>query len=222
MINKKISIALLLSICLFFCSCNVQETDVSTNNTSVANRKDNKKQIDPIDDAASKLYTTIYPVIISFNYEENLFFKKDVKLNLYIDGSKLCTFKQGDSAIFGLILSKGNHDISVSSSIFNSSTKTFYVGKNDLFEENFPDVFACTLKFKKNKAILEDIIDSDNAFNDNDTELISTGIMSAVCDTYQPIGNFNAIIKKYEKKHPKEKTLEEIRDEIFGDSEVEN
>lgn len=222
MIHKKISMMLLLSICLFFCSCNVQETDISTSSTSVANRKDNKKQVDPIDDAASKLYTTLYPVIISFNYEENLFFKKDVKLNLYIDGSKLCTFKQGDSAIFGLILDKGNHDISVSSSMFNSSTKTFYVGKNDLFEENFPDVFACTLKFKKNKATLDDIIGSDNAFNDNDTELISIGIMSAVCDTYQPIGNFNAIIRKYEKKHPKEKTLKEMRNEIFGDSEEEN
>lgn len=218
MIHKKISMVLLLIICLCFCSCNVQETDISTNSNSVANKKDNEKQVDPIDDAASNLYTTIYPVIINFNYEENLLFKKDVKLDLYIDGSKLCTFKQGDSAIFGLILDKGNHDISVSSSIFNGSTKTFYVGKNDLFEENFPDVFACTLKFKKNKATLDDIIGSDNAFNDNDIELISTGVMSAVCGTYQPIGDFNAIIKKYEKKHPKEKTFKEI----FEDSEEDD
>ena len=222
MINKKISMMLCLSVCLFLCSCNLQETDVSTNNTSVAAEKTKKKSVNPIDAAASKLYTTIYPVIINFNYEENLFFKKDVKLNLYIDGSKLCTFKQGDSAIFGLMLAKGNHDIRVSSSMFNSATKTFYVGKNDLFEENFPDVFACTLKFKKNKATLDDIIDSDNAFNDNDKELISTGILSVFGDTYPPIGNFNAIIKKYEKKHPKEKTFKEMRNEIFGDGKEDD
>lgn len=85
-------------------------------------------------------------VVISIEYDANLLFAKEI-MDIYIDNHKFYSVDNGDTNVNIYKLTKGTHELKVSSSIFHSDSEKFEV-------ENTGDFFEFSIKNSTNRVQL--------------------------------------------------------------------
>lgn len=183
----------------------VEDEDVALAGKNDSKNANDISESDSIDLIAKNLYKDYYPVFFQFDYASNLILFKDKKLSVYIDDEKITTMEQNESKTFGLILSTGEHTLKVSSSVINSKSQKFYVEGINLLEE-LPIIYFSEIGYKNGDATIIKIkgID-DNKYADIVSKTIDyESCLAVVIANYKPIGEFDAVVERYDKVNNKD------------------
>lgn len=147
------------------------------------------------------LFSDYYPVMLRIKYDNNLIFNKNKSLSIFIDGEKIDTMKQGDLNLYGLILSTGEHNLSVYSLLDKKAEVEFVVGREESNTELL--IFMSDIKYKSGNPEIEYFVDADYIAYSSDAEYYYNELtdINNHMDNCISIGNFLEIYTAYEEQH---------------------